>query len=862
MRQCFLNQSCAGLRSSLAVAITLVSVTSQAFGQNDSADQRRAIMPAQFRAVFKQYCYDCHDSQTKEGAVDLESIPLEISENIEVAERWAKVLNAINSGEMPPEDCEPIADDDKLLFLAELSEQMVVARRILGDSGGVITLRRLNRREYANTIEVLLGVRPDVSNLPDDQATAGFDTQGNSLFFSSDQLEQYLAAAEDALQLALQPTVRVTSKTERVEPEQYYTQHYAAALADMEDIVRRAKAFAAQTEKPASEFGFLDEYHAKKSLTGGWIPLMRDYLSRPETKTGATLIMTIKQGGYTRIKLPRLRGQKAVGKYLIRVRAAAYPSAEKRLHYLEFVSSEGQNQTRLGWRKVTASLDEPEIVEFPVEQRPGQDQQIQIHQRSHQDRADKNLATSDREKNGLGTPPGLWVDWAELVGPFPDERTKVARAKILFERPSGWSDEQYATEVLRRFATTAFRGKAPSSEYLSRLVGHFKTSLAKGNGVEDALITPLSIVLASPSFLYMQESVDKPGEDLLSDRELAVRLSYFLWSAPPDEQLMELAELGSLSDMDGLSQQTQRLLADPRAGEFVRSFVYQWLEMHRLGMFQFNGAQFRTFDNAARESAAEEIYQTVHLMLDEQLPLRTLLKSDFVVINDILADYYGLPEFVGHEFRKVPVPKESTRGGLVGTAAVLAMGSDGVRASAVERGAWVLRHLLHDAPPPAPPNVPMLSRFEGEHLSARELARAHQEQPQCAQCHRKIDPVGFGLENFDASGTWRDQERIGSGRFRFGRWAKESRFDIDPSGQLPGGVKFANYQELRNRIANYEDDFARGLVEDLIAYGLGRPYGFTDEPLANAILKRGKSCDYEISSLIVELVQSNAFRSR
>lgn len=823
---------------------------------------RPAIMPDHFRTLFKKYCYDCHDSATKEGTVDLETIPFEISQNIEVAERWAKVLNAINSGEMPPEDSDPITDEDKLLFLEELSEQMVMARKILSDSGGVITLRRLNRREYANTIETLLDVPPDVSSLPDDQATAGFDTQGNSLFFSSDQLEQYLAAAEGALRLALRPRIKVISKTERIEPEDDYTARYTASLTAMEDKVNRAKAFAAQNEKPASDFGFLDEYAAKKNLVGSWIPLMKNYLARPETKTGATFIMTIKEGGYTRVILPRLRFQPAVGQYIIRVRAAAYPNAEKRLKYLEFVSVEGQNRTRLGWRKVTASLDEPQIIEFPIVHRPGQDQQIQIHQRSHQDRADKALATSDMKKNGVGTTPGLWVDWAELEGPLPTEDAVDTRAAIFFDRPEAWTDEQYAAEVLKRFATKAFRGKPPADEYLQRLVGHFATGVAKGNSVEEALIKPLSIVLASPSFLYMQESAEQTNSQGLSDRELAVRLSYFLWSAPPDDELMQLAASGRLSNVDVLQEQTQRLLADGRADAFVRSFVYQWLDMQRLGMFQFNGAQFRTFDNAVRDSAAEEIYQTVKLMLSQKLPLRTLLKSDFVVINDILADYYGLPGFAGHEFRPVPVPADSTRGGLIGTAAVLAMGSDGVRASSVERGAWVLRHLLHDSPPPAPPNVPMLSRFEGEHLSARALAKAHQEQPQCAQCHQKIDPVGFGLENFDASGTWRDEEVIGSGRFRFGRWTKESRFDIDPSGQLPGGVKFNNYQELRDKVVAYEDVFARGMVEDLIAYGLGRPYGFTDEPLADAILEAGKRDNYQMGSLIEELVQAKAFRSR
>ncbi len=213
----------------------------------------------------------------------------------------------------------------------------------------------------------------------------------------------------------------------------------------------------------------------------------------------------------------------------------------------------------------------------------------------------------------------------------------------------------------------------------------------------------------------------------------------------------------------------------------MRGFVHQWLEMERLGMFQFNGVQFPTFDNAVRECAREEILQTVHTMLDEKLPLRTLLKADYVVVNDLLAVYYGLPDVQGHEFRKVKLPERSMRGGLLGTAAILAMGSDGLGTSPVERGAWVLRHLINDPPPPAPANVPQLSRLDGEVLSARELQRAHQEQPQCAQCHQKIDPIGFSLENFNAAGLWRDVETITIGKRKANR-TKE--FSIDPSGRL------------------------------------------------------------------------------
>lgn len=831
---------------------------------------REAVMPNKHRAVFQKYCLDCHDSATQEGMMDLEALSLEVSSDIPTAERWAKVLNAINSGEMPPKDNDPIADEEKIDFLRDLSEQMVIARKILSDSGGVITLRRLNRREYANTIEALLGVRPDVSNLPDDQASSGFDTQGASLFMSSDQIEQYLATAKLSLELALLPQKHLQSKTIRIEPEEEYTPHYAAAAEEMRDKKRRGEAYFSQKAKAASEFGFLDDYSAKKQRRVEWLPLMEDYLNRPETKTGATLIMTIKQGGYTKIKLPTLHEMQD-GHYTIRVRAAAYPDARERLHYLEFSESDTAGRTRLGWRKVTAELSDPQIIEFSFLHRRGQKKQILIHQRSHQDRADKNQATIDMKANGTGTIPGLWIDWAELTGPEPVSHSGGSAQRIFFDKPADWSDRQYAEEVLQRFAVRAFRGEQPDELYARKLLEHYAANRAQGKNLTQALLDPLAIILSSPRFLYMMESADAQTSSSLTEfqlmgspltgPQLAVRLSYFLWSAPPDDELMSLALSGDLQKDSVLQKQTARLLADSKADQFVQGFVHQWLQMDRLGMFQFDGVQFPTFDNAARESARDEVFETFHFMLQEKLPLPTLLKADFVVINDLLAGYYGIPGIEGHEFRKVSVAMDSSRGGLLGMAAVLAMGSDGQRSSPVERGAWVLRKLLNDPPPPAPPNIPMLSRLDGQILSARDLASAHQEQPQCANCHQKIDPIGYGLENFNAVGLWRDKEAIDK-RGKFGKRQIVKEFSIDPSGQLPDGKSFANYFALRSVVADRGDDFIRGFTESLITYGLGRPFGFTDQDLADEIISHAGKQKYETSALIHAFTQSAAFRSK
>jgi len=840
------------------IAIAFIFIVAVCSTSRSYAQRQTAAISKKHAAVFEKYCYDCHDSSSQEGSVDLEMIPFEISKDIETAEKWAKVLNAINSGEMPPEDSEQIADEEKLEFLDALSNQMVKARKILSDSGGVITMRRLNRREYQNTIESLIGVRPDISTLPDDQSTAGFDTAGASLFFSSNQLEQYLAVAEKSLKLALDPPKKQKRKTVRIEPEERFTPHYTGVVKTLRKRLKNAKDYAAQSEKPPSDFDILDEYQAKKQLvsSANWLPQLEQYIARPETKTGAALILTIKFGGITKIKLPTL-GPTENGKYKIRLRAAAYKDAPERFQYVEFTSGSGKERNHLGWRKVNGTLKRPEIIEFSIEHRPGDKLNYMVHQRTHQDRGDKNLWTADNQKNGVGTPPGVWVDWVELIGPEPEDNDSFAK-QMLPKRQKGWSETKYAEEALSWFAKKAFRGKEPSEDFLKRLVKLYSVNREKDLSVKDSLIGPLSVILSSPSFLYMSEP-STSGKETLPDTELAVRLSYFLWSTAPDKELMELAKAGELSDPKILRKQTNRMLADKRAERFVRGFVHQWLEMERIDMFQFHGNNFPTFDNAVRANAREEIFAMVSLLMKEEKPLADLLKADYVVVNDLLAGYYGIPNVKGHEFRKVKVRKDSIRGGLLGTAAIHCMGSDGIRSSPVERGAWVLRHLVNNPPPPAPPNVPQLSRLAGEVLPVRKLQRAHQEQPQCAQCHQKIDPIGYGLENFDASGQWREVETISIGKRRK---KKTKEFPVDPSGVFPGGKEFDDFFELRDTIAEHESEFARGFAESLIAYGLGRPFGFTDQDLADELMSTARKNKYEINEFIHALVQSKTFRTK
>jgi hypothetical protein len=554
----------------------------------------------------------------------------------------------------------------------------------------------------------------------------------------------------------------------------------------------------------------------------------------------------------------------------------------------------------LGSHQVKGTLDKPEIIEQPVVLTKGSPRLFGLRERRTNGTSDLNFfwhyTASRRSKHEFGFWRGLWIDWVEWEGPldnqWPPESHRLALGDVDLNANPG---EDQARQILEDFAARAFRGRQATAEFMDRLMVHFAERRKAGEAFEQALKTPLSIILASPKFLYIVEPVErerapdsnpvpasskvasaaKPGiapssktapagpnkRVPLSDAELANRLSYFLWSSPPDERLLSFAAMGKLKDPKALSTEANRLLADEKVMRFISGFTHQWLHMTRLDFFQFNWRLYPLFDGSLKAAARNEVFETLRTVLDENLPLGTLLKSDFVVVNDILADFYDIPGVEGSAFRKVPVPDGVPRGGLMSMAAVLAMGSDGERSSLVERGAWVLRKLLHDPPPPAPANVPQLNRFAGKLMPARELMTAHQEQPQCAQCHRRIDPIGFALEHFDATGRWRTEEYTEVYKHHKAV-EKKQFFPIDSSGRLPDGTPFDGFEGLRDAVAKHEMDFARGLTEHLVEYALGRPCGFSDAELVESILQKAKAQRFTPRSLIQALVASKEFQSK
>jgi mono/diheme cytochrome c family protein len=770
----------------------------------------------QIKPLLAQHCFECHAKEEPEGELRLDRLSLDFA-NKASRETWAKALARVKSGEMPPKEKPRLAESDVARLLEWIRTNVEPAEATARAEQGRVVLRRLNRQEYQNTIRDLLAVDVDLTELlPEDTAAAGFDNVGEALHTSSFLMERYLDAADKALSVAIANLPQPPLVKKR------YT-------LDEERIV-----------KITTESVYLKRDDALVMFSSSaWNSITVGQFYPPD------------RGKY-RVQISCYGHQSGGKPVVFRIDAGPMLMATKN-HMVDYFD---------------AKPDEPTIVDFVDH----------FEARNHFRISPYGLATA-HVLNKVGADnydgPGLAIQWIDVEGPLHDGWPPESHRRIFGDMPQGkaptynYSNRvevvsenptEDAQRILKNFARRAFR-RPVSDDDVAPLVKLVEAKMAGGYSFEAAMRAALKGVLVSPSFLFLREP---PGR--LDDFALASRLSYFLWSSMPDDELDRLAAEGQLGQPDVLRGQVERMLNDSKAKEFTENFVGQWLGLRDIDFTEPSHLLYPEYDEMLRESMVRETQLFFNELLKNDLSLANFVSSDFAMLNGRLAKHYGIPDVDGWGFRKVTLPPECHRGGVLTMGSVLKVTANGTTTSPVMRGAWVLDRILGTPAPPPPAEVPVLEPDIRGATTIREQLAKHRQIDTCAACHSKIDPPGFALESFDVIGGYRENYRttgnggevIVEGR----RMPYHKGKPVDPSDVLPDGRKFANIDELKILLLEDKDQLARSLTTRLLTYATGARPTAADQPQIEAIVDSIRDDDYGLRSLVHEVVLSEAFRHK
>jgi mono/diheme cytochrome c family protein len=722
--------------------------------------------------LVETYCHDCHGDGVKKGELAIDRFG-SIAEMQQHRDVWKRIRDHIRHRLMPPPDEDQLDDAGRAKLLAWIDDAVFPVDPENPDPGRV-TLRRLNRIEYQNTLRDLLGVKAEVVDLiPPDDSGYGFDNIGDVLTLSPAHLERYLEASRVAVEMAVYPG-------EMPHPEKKF---------------------------PGRE------------LKGGGHP----------SEEGHYLFTSGEAVASFHADRP--------GRYRVTVTACGSKGAE--VSPLMELKVDGQ---KLHEWSVDAPMNQP--AEYSHEIRFEKSGAVTVGMAFTNDFWDEHFPDPARRDRNL------MVNSLTISGPLdgPPPPKPESHRRILVDREDGENDRAYALRVLKLFARKAFRRPPREGEadrYLELV------ALADSEGVEHGIRLALEAMLVSPAFLYREEPQAEPDNadkiQEIDEHSLATRLSYFFWSTMPDARLMDLAGRGELRE--NLDRELDRLLRDPRSREFVSNFTGQWLRLRDVAASSPARDEFPRFHPPLRDAMRRETEMLFEHIVREDLPMATLLDANFTFLNDDLARHYGIDGVQGPDFRKVPLA-DTRRHGILGHGSFHLLTSYPLRTSPVLRGKYVLENLLDTAPPPPPPNIPQLEppSRHGDPRSLREQMEKHREDPSCSSCHALMDPIGFGLENFDASGAWRDQD---NGK------------PIDASGELIDGRKFQGVEELRKvLVTDHRSEFHRSVASKLLTYALGRGLDWYDKPALDRIVAETEAAGGSSRALLRAVVRSVPFQYR
>jgi mono/diheme cytochrome c family protein len=758
-------------------------------------------------ALLDQYCVGCHNVEDWAGSLAFDTLsPESVADNPAVFE---KAIRKMRGRLMPPPGNDRPASEDLDRFVAQLEKHLDNVASEHGSNPGHIAIHRLNRREYQNAIEDLLGVKVDAEDLlPTDIASDGFDNVANVLQVSPAFLEQYMQAAR---------AISIDAVSE-AEPEPDVASFEAPSLATQ---YRHVDGLPLGTRG-----GFSVEHY---------FPADGEYVFNVDIAS--------QEGSLQR----------------------SYPTwwLESEHRFILTIDGEEVYTATLGGKEDEAAVDLQQTPAITAIQERFMDIRLPVKAGSHQIAAGfvaRTFAESDRIVDHLS--PGEGQDNIPVVvsfkafGPMNAAgRPDVPSRRKIFSCYPENNDAQRpcAEQILATLARQAFR-RPVTTDDMATLLGFYDAGQAQG-GFETGIQKALMAMLASTKFLYRAEPLPedaKPGAGYpVTDMELASRLSFFLWSRGPDEELLTLAENGTLRDSRVLREQVQRMLADPRASALTQNFAFQWLKIDDVDAIDPDPRLFPDFDADLRASLKQELTLFVDSILRGDHAVVDLLDAKHTYLNERLARHYGIDSVRGAQFRRVSLADER-RHGLLGKGGILLLTSYPNRTSPVLRGAYILETLIGTPPAAPPPGVEtdLDTRAPGEEIKTLRLRlEAHREQPSCNQCHGVIDPLGLALENFNAIGQWQDIDRY-------------ARAPIDAVGRLATGEPVAGPVDLYQALRERPEQFVQALTEKLMTYALGRTVEHFDMPIVRNVVRQAASADYRFAAIVQGIVESDAFQMK
>ncbi len=726
----------------------------------------------------KKYCLDCHGNGADEGGLTLDAFlkPEEFHANRKTAELVFKMLNA---GAMPPEDGEQPSMEERQQAVDWIDAKLYYVDCELPPDPGRVTIRRLNRAEYNNTIRDLLGIDFEpAADFPSDEVGNGFDNIGDVLSLPPLLMEKYLDAAETIAQKAIVGNPARLG-TQRVAGNRLKQTGGASGLDDA---------------------GFVRMPSVGSVVATFQAPVSGEYFFRAEAMADQagpeTAQMEFRVNG-RKVQVVDVKGSRKAEDYEIAIKL-----------------DQGQHQ-------LEAAFINDYYNRFARDRR----------------QRDRNLYIRKLELAAKSVSSNL----------LPEPHRRI----ILASPDNSLTAKASMEKNLRAFIGRAFRRPALDEEVEKfTTLGMF--AISRGDRFEQGMQLAVTAVLVSPHFLFRVENHAQPDDPQkiqpITDYEFASRLSYFLWSSMPDDELFALAAKGELQKPEVLEAQTRRMLKDPKSQALVENFASQWLNLRNLEDISPDPKQFPTFNNQLQKDMRKETEAFFAAVMRDDLSVDDFLDGNFTFLNERLAEHYGIPDVKGSAFQKVSL-KGIPRAGVLTQASILTLTSNPTRTSPVKRGKWIMENFLNEAPPPPPPNVPELEETakESPGLSLRKQLELHRKSPGCASCHKTMDPLGLGFENFDAIGRWRD---------------REGKSKVDASGELPGGKKFNGPIELITILKGKKTQFRRCLAEKLLTYALGRGLEYYDRCAVDKILKNMNQDNNRFSRMVIEIVRSQPFGYR